>query len=214
MVEGSVVSDRKSSVRLTLALHSRCLPGTDSEVISMVTQRSKNTEPKRENIRRMRMNLKQGVRIEVKVGFDVSIPVLVKDQNQRPDDKQHQAAEFADSKSPRYSGKIVEKDVGQRRIGVHIGNTVVDNHHDDGGDPGGGEEVDQCHHRLPGFGLEFGLPVVMVVVMTVVVAVMVTMGPSSGQWLTSADRRLAPSTRGRRWCHQRRVGGGHQRGQL
>lgn len=43
--------------RLTLASHCKCLPGTESEVISMVTQRRRNTEPKSENIRLSRINL-------------------------------------------------------------------------------------------------------------------------------------------------------------
>lgn len=41
----------------TLALHSKCLPGTDKDVIIMVMHRKRKTEPKRENILLRRINL-------------------------------------------------------------------------------------------------------------------------------------------------------------
>jgi len=43
----------------TFSWHCRWTPGTDSEVISMVTQRSKNIVPSIENMRRIKMNLNE-----------------------------------------------------------------------------------------------------------------------------------------------------------
>lgn len=47
----------------TLALHFKCRPGTDRDVINIVKQRRKNTEPNNENVLLNIINLKYKLKI-------------------------------------------------------------------------------------------------------------------------------------------------------
>lgn len=67
--------------------------------------------------------------------------VLVHQQHAGPDDEQHGAGDFAHRKRPRNVRHIVEENVGQRRVALHVRNTFVHDHHHDRRDPGDEESV-------------------------------------------------------------------------
>ena len=53
----------KNSNKQTLALHFKCRPGTDRDVINIVKQRRKNTEPNNENVLLNIINLRYKLKI-------------------------------------------------------------------------------------------------------------------------------------------------------
>lgn len=67
--------------------------------------------------------------------------VLVHDQDKHPDAKEERADQLANVKRPGYVRHIVQEDVGQRRISLHVRNPFVHHDHHKGSDPGDEESV-------------------------------------------------------------------------
>lgn len=102
-------------------------------------------------------------------------PVLVKDDNGKPNGEEGNAAKLAHAKGPGDERKVVQENVRQWWVGVHVGYAVVHNDHDNGRHPGAGEEVRHCYDRLPSFRLKVVIFAVMSVQVVMVVVVVVVM---------------------------------------
>lgn len=75
--------------------------------------------------------------------------VLVKYQHQQPNGKQYCPRQLAHVKGPWYVRHVVQEYIGQRWIFLHVGHAIVNNHHDEGGDPRDDEEIGEADEGLP-----------------------------------------------------------------
>lgn len=67
--------------------------------------------------------------------------VLVEDKDDQPDGKQQGSGDLAHVERPRDVGHVVQKDIRQRGIALHIRHAFVHNHHDERRYPGDHEGV-------------------------------------------------------------------------
>jgi len=74
--------------------------------------------------------------------------VFVKEQHDGHCKHQEDGGRLAHLECPRDVRQIVEHDVGQWRIAVHVGHTVVDDHHDECGQHEDKEHVDVADEQL------------------------------------------------------------------
>ena len=84
----------------------------------------------------------RGKKASVTVVAGSAVPVFVKEQHHTHCKHQNYGGCLTHLKRPRNVRQVVEDDVGERRIAVHVGDAVMNDHHDERGQHEHEEHVD------------------------------------------------------------------------